>query len=207
MIDVRFENIDEIRRVYDSDIVTKATRGAVIRLRDRTATQVGKAVRTRYPVKKREVADAMRKRTRERTNNVEGLLIYTSRRLSLPRFATQRAPTRSNRPRVQTRRGPRYGAKVQIIKGRGHRQLRGAVFWGRARTGQGSNGRGQGTWQIWTREGRARDSIRRLTGPSISHMVRSQSVQRVIADFARYNADKILIDRFNFYIGRRAGIL
>lgn len=196
MIDVRFENIDEIKRVYDSDIVTKATRGAVIRLRDRTATQVGKAVRKRYAVRQHEVADAMRKRTRERTNNVEGLLIYTSRRLSLPRFATQRMPTRSNRPRVQTRRGPRYGAKVQIIKGRGHRQLRGA-FWGRA----------QGAWQIWTRDGQARDSIRRLAGPSISHMVRSQSVQRVIADFGRHNADKILIDRLNFYTGRRAGIL
>lgn len=202
MIDVRFENIDEIRQVYDSDIVTKATRGAVIRLRDRTSTQVGKAVRKRYAVRNHEVTDARRKRTRERTNNVEGLLIYTSRRLSLPRFATQRMPTRSNRPRVQTRRGPRYGAKVQIIKGRGHRQLRGAVFWGRARAGQG-----QGAWQIWAREGRARDGIRRLTGPSISHMVRSQSVQRVIADFARHNADKILIDRLNFYTGRRAGIL
>lgn len=207
MIDVRFENIDEIRRIYDSDIVTKAIRGAVIRLRDRTATQVGKAVRKRYTVRKHEVADAMRKRARERTNNVEGLLIYTSRRLSLPRFATQRTPTRANRPRVRTRRGPRYGAKVQMIKGHGHRQLRGAVFWGRARAGQGENGRGQGAWQIWTREGRARDGIRRLTGPSISHMVRSQSVQRVIADFARDSADQFLIDRLNFYTGRRAGIL
>ena len=207
MIDVSFENIDEIRRVYDSDIVTKAIRAAAIRLRDRTATQVGKAVRKRYAVRQHEVADAMRKRTRERTNNVEGLLIYMSRRLSLPRFATHRTPTRSNRPRAQTRRGPRYGAKVQIIKGRGHRKIPGAVFWGRARAGQGENARAQGAWQIWKREGGARDGIRRLTGPSISHMVRSQSVRRAADDFARQNANKILIDRLNFYTGRRAGIL
>lgn len=208
MIRVSFSNLAEIKSVYDPAIVKKATESATRKLRDRASREVSKAVRKRYAVRAGEISSALDRRTRYRNGASEGLLIYTSSRLSLSRFATGKGkPTRSNRPKVRTRRGVRYGAKVRLIKGRPAKLINGPVFWGRARAGQGDEGLGQGAWQIWKREGLGRDNIRRLTGPSISHMTRGYAVQNAVEAFITKDADRILAERLNFYTGRKAGVL
>lgn len=207
MIRVTFQNLDQLIDVYDPAIVKKAAESATKRLGDRVATQVSRVVRKRYAISAGEVKAALSRRTRRSAVGHDSLLIYTSGRLSLSRFATGRGkPTRSNRPKVKTRRGVRYGAKVRVVKGRPAKLVPGA-FWGRARAGTGPEGVGQGAWQIWKREGLSRDSIRRLTGPGVSQMVRADDAVQSVNQIVDGLGDKILAERLDFYLGRRAGVL
>lgn len=210
MIRVSFDNLDEVTAAFDPDIVRRTVDSAMVRLRKQVATEVSKAVRKRYAIKAGEVRGALDRRTR-RTRTAggvsEGILIYTSSRLSLSRFATGKGvPTRSNRPKIKTRRGIRYGAKVKVIKGRSPKIVPGA-FWGRARAGRGDDALGQGAWQIWLREGRSRNNIRRLTGPGVAHMVRSKDALEAVEQTVDRKANAILESRLDFYLGRRAGVL
>lgn len=205
MISVSFSNLDELKRVYDPRIVERAASDAVWRLRTPVKNTTAKEVAQVYNIKQGEVSSALKVARRNR-GSPEVLLIYRSKRPSLPRFASKREPTRGNRPRVKTQRGVRYGAKAKVVKSRGQRLIRGA-FWARGRAGQSEDGRGQGAWLIWVRQSGARNSLKKLTGPSVSQMVGTRSARAAADRAIRDNADRILFQRLDFYTGRRAGVL
>lgn len=203
MISISFSNMEEIRRVYDPSIVDRATRDATRRLRDKVATQVSKAVRDVYSIKAGDISRSLRKRARTRVGH-EGLLVYTSKRLSLSYFATNNGqPNAGNRPKVKTPRGVRRGAKVKVVKSKGRTIIDGA-FWGRGRAGIID---GAGAWQIFVRKGSKRNPIKKLTGPSVSQLVGSRTALEAVNQVVGRDADKILAQRIDFYTGRKAGVL
>jgi len=208
MLTIRFDNLEEIRKVYDPRVVERASRDTMKRLSNQAKTAVAKEITRIYAIKSREVQSAMVVRTRERMGEHVGYIVIDGRRLSLPRFTSGgMAPTRSSRPIVKTARGKRYGAKAKIMKSRGARVIKGPVFWGKGRAGRGDDAVGKGAWQIWKREGPSRDNIRRLTGPAIPQMARSKSARESVFGVVQSKADTILADRLNFYSGRRSGVL
>lgn len=208
MLTIRFDNLAEIREVYSPDVVNKATKSTVDRLTKMSKTAVSREIRRIYSIKSPEVNSAMTSRTAFKSGEDVGYILFKGERLSLSRFTSGgMTPTKNSRPAVKTRRGKRYGARVRIMKQNRPRIVGGAVFWGKGRKGRGESGLGQGAWQIWRRDGKNRNDIRRLTAPSIPQMASSQSAREAPSEIVRTKADAILADRLNFYSGRRSGVL
>jgi len=205
VISISFSNLDELYRVYDPQLVDRAASDATWRLRTPVKNAVAKSIAQTYNITQGGVNQALRVARRKRESH-ETLLIYQSKRPSLPRFSSKRTPTRGNRPKVKTRRGTRYGAKARIVKSRGQRLIQGA-FWGRGRAGTSEEGRGAGAWLIWIRTGRARSDIKKLTGPSVSQLVSTRSARAAADRVMESKSDEILKQRLDFYLGRRAGVL
>lgn len=201
MISVRFDNLDQLRDVYDPAVVDKAAKHTIKQLQSKSATKISEAIRGKYKIKAREIKSALNPVSRTQDGIHSGFLIYTSKRISLRHFAGG-APNRTNRPRVKTKRGARRGARATPLKGaRG--KIIDKAFWG-----HGSAGRsiGEGSMQIFQRIGSGRLKIRKLTGPSISHMVRGEAPMKAINDHIQNNATRLLEHNLDHFIKRRAGI-
>lgn len=201
MISVSFDNLDEIRDVYDPLIIDKAVRSTTRKLVNFAATEVKRSVRDKYRIKAARINKSLQKRVVSRqTGDTRGFLIYTSKRLSLANFASrtgQGLPGRSARPKVKTARGVRYGARVRVLKNRPSKVVKGA-FW--------APGTG-GVWQIWKRETEARRPIRMLTGPSVSHMMRSAEAIQAVERTVQQRATPLLTRELDVFAQKRAGIL
>lgn len=192
-MDITFENIDEIRQHTDPKVFSQAVGSTVRRLSDRAATLISKEVRKDYPVKARTIADALTKKFNNNAAIPERLLIYTATRISLSKYATG-----SPRPVVMSSRGRRYGARVKDRKGMPPRIVPGA-FWGTAQT--------SGSEQIFSRKTRSSNSkIKKLTGPSVSQMVRGTDVLDAIQKHVEDNATNLLRQNLDHFQKRRIGI-
>lgn len=203
MLSVRFDNLDEVKKAYDPIVVEKATYSAVRKLHSKAATRVSKQIRARYAIKAGQVAAALKKRIRRQSGLPVGFLVYTGRRISLRHFAVGGpSPRKSNRPRVRTSRGLRYGAKVRITKGRPARVVPGA-FWGAGRAGTAA---GAGEEQIWQRVGAGRTPLRKLTGPSIAHMARGRAGIDAVNAMMAQDADRTLSHELDHFLQRQIGI-
>lgn len=213
MIKFTFDNLDEIKGAYDPEIVRDATRSTVRRLNSQAATQISKAIRQRYNIKARDVTAAMKLRIRDQQGMPVGFLTYLGQRISLRKFAGvsgNNAPKGSARPRVKSGRGNRYGARVKMVKERGSHIVPEA-FWGRGRVGKED---GAGAWQIFQRMGVPRsnprfkgdEKLRKLTGPSIAHMVRSNDAIEAANTLVRTKADSILAHELDHRLLRKAGL-
>lgn len=187
-----FENIDEVRQAVDPKVFNQALGSTVRRLSDRVGTLVSKEVRTTYPIKASAISSVLRKRFDNSTAVPARLLIYSAARISLRHFAT-RAP----KPVIKTARGPRVGAKVKDRKKSPPRIVSGG-FWGRTPGG---------TEQIFKRQTATSDSkIKKLTGPSVSQMVRGIDVLDAVQKFVEDNADDILRQNLDHFQKRRIGV-
>ncbi|MFT5766740.1 MAG: hypothetical protein ACI9DH_000559 [Halioglobus sp.] len=201
MISVRFENLKELRQVYDPEILEKATRATIKQLNGQAATLISKAIRDNYKIKAGDIKQALDPRISTQNGIPSGFLIYTSKRISLRHFSGGK-PHKLNTPKVKTARGVRRGAKATITKRRGKRQIKGG-FWGKGRAG-GEDGAGE--WQIFQRMGLSRLKVRKLTGPSISHMARGKAPLNAINQLVDNKASKLLENNLDHFIKRRAGI-
>jgi hypothetical protein len=214
MIKFSFENLDEVKNTYDPKIVRASLFSTIRKLSNQSATQVSKAITSRYNIKARDVKQAMaRPRIREQNDVPVGFLIYTGKRISLRKFAKNNGkapPERSARPRVKSSRGNRYGARVRVMKSRGTHIVPEA-FWGKGRAGKED---GAGTWQIFQRMGVPRgdprykgdEKLRKLTGPSIAHMARGDEAIAAANKLVRDKADTILAHELEHRILRKAGL-
>lgn len=206
-LEVSFDNLDAVRQAYDPIVVEKATRSAIKKLTDQTATRVSSTVRQVYNVKARDVSKALKKRVSTQGGIPAGYAIYTGRRLSLRYFSTAgttgmpRAGSNA-RPRVKTPRGTRYGARARIKKTSVSKVIKGA-FWGHGRVGRED---GAGEAQIFQRIGLGRLKIRKLTGPSIAHMMRGEDAQRAVNDEMSKKANQVLSHELDHFMQRQAGI-
>ena len=204
-LEVRFDNLEEVKRAYDPLVVEKAARETIKQLHGLAATQVSKKVREVYNVKARDISKALKKKVVSEGGIPSGYLIYLGRRLSLRYFSTSTgagAPSRNARPKVKSRAGDRRGARVRIRKTSRASVLKRA-FWGRGRAGLADGG---GEWQIFQRIGLSRHPIKKLTGPSIAHMVRSNEAVEAINELVRDQADKKLAHNLDHFMQKHIGI-
>jgi len=201
MITVSFDNMEEIRRVYDPILVERATRTAISKLTTTASKEVSLAVRDKYQIKAGRIKQSLKRRITARSQvEARGFLIYTSPRLSLANFASRTgsgAPGRSARPKIKTARGMRLGARVRVLRNRPSKVVKGA-FW--------APGTG-GVWQIWKRETEARRPIRKLAGPSVSHMIRSAEALSAVEKTLQARSTIEIAAAIKFHSGRRAGVL
>ena len=191
-LEVRFDNLDEVRKFYDPAIVERAAYSTVKQLHSKATTAVSKAVRDEYAVNVKTVKGALKPIIRYQNGVPVGYLIYTGKRISLRHFATK-----SSRVRVKTRRGYRYGAKVKVKK-RERAALVPGAFWGRAQ--------GSGELQIFKRMGLSRLKIKKLTAPAIAQMVRNESALDAINELVQREADEKLANNLDHFLKRQIGI-
>jgi len=206
MLSVRFDNLEEVKQFYDPIIVEKAAYSTINQLHKKAATLVGRAVRDKYSIKVRDIKSALKSRVVIQGGVPSGYLIYTSKRISLRHFASGGRPSTRNRPRVKTARGMRRGAKIKVTKMRAARLIKGA-FWGQGAIGSGAGKMlGEGEWQVFQRIGLGRLKIRKLTGPSISHMVRGKAPLNAINQLVQDQAEKMLAHNLDHFLRTKTGI-
>lgn len=207
MISYTFDNIDDLLKTYDPKVVKDSLFSTIRKLSSQSASKVSKDIVSRYNIKARDLKPpALVQRVREKNGVPVGFLIYTGKRLSLRKFANQRAA----QPRVKSARGVRYGARVKVLKSKGSHIVPGG-FWGRARAGQVD---GANVSQIFQRMGVPRrkpryegdEKLRKLTGPSIAHMARSENAIEAADKLVREKANAILAHELDHRLLRKAGL-
>lgn len=199
-LDVRFDNLEEVKQFYDPLLVEKAAHETVKQLHSKAATLVSKEARENYAIKARDIRLALKKRVTTQGGIPVGYLVYTGARVSLRRFSSYGGagePAQRARPKVKTRAGGRRGARVRVVKKRPSRIVKGA-FWGR--------GAGGGEWQIFKRIGLSRLKIKKLTGPSIAHMVRNDESIQAINDLVGREGNGMLIHNLDHFVQRKTGL-
>ena len=146
MIDVRFENLEQVKRTFDPVVVEKAAFSAVKKLHNKAATRVSKSVRGKYNIKASRLKLALKKRVRTQQGTPTGFLIYTGGRISMRHFAVGGSmPRAGNQPTRRSARGKRKGVRVRVVKSRGNHVIpRG--FWGKGRIGKED---GIGQYQVF----------------------------------------------------------
>jgi hypothetical protein len=211
MIEVRFDNLEEIKRVYDPVAVQKATFSAVKQLHNKAATNVSKAIRSRYNIKAARVKLALKKRMRTQGGTPSGFLIYEDGRISLRHFAVGGSSAgRGNQPVRRSARGKRRGVRVRVVKNRPPHVVPGA-FWGRGKAGKAI---GAGEQQIFQRTGVTRsrprykgdEKLRKLTGPSVAHMARGKAGLDEVNQLMSQQADKVLASNLDHFLAKKIGL-
>ena len=191
-LEVRFDNLEQIKQVYDPIIVEKATFSTIKQLHSKSATLVSKAVRDKYAVNVKAVKSVLKPRLTTGSDGIPtGYLVYLSKRISLRHFAT-----RASRPKIKTKRGDRYGARVKVRKDRRAAIVPGA-FWGTAKD--------SGEQQIFQRIGLSRLKIKKLTAPAIAQMVRGEAPINAIDDLMNREANKKLAHNLDHFIQKKIG--
>jgi hypothetical protein len=190
---ISFENIDEIRKSVDPKIFAQAVGSTIRQLSDKAEVQIARAIQARYPIKRATIRQAVQKHYDNSDSLPARILRYRASRISLRHYATK-----SPRPAIKTTRGIRYGAKVKDRKGAPPRIVPGG-FFGTAKS--------SGSSQIFARVSERSDSkLKKLTGPSVSQLVRGESVQNQVAQFVRENADQLLAKNLDHFQKRRIGV-
>lgn len=110
MIEIRDDIIEQLKR-FDPELLSKAQRSTLTRVRTRTATFISRAVRERYSVTARTVSDALSRRVKivVRRDETTAVLEYIGQRIGLINFSAQIR-------RVATPAGPRFGATTKLYK-------------------------------------------------------------------------------------------
>ena len=202
MLEVRFDNLEQVKRTFDPGVVEKAAFSAVRKLHNKAATRVSKSVRQKYNIKAGAIKLALKKRVRKQQGIPSGFLIYTDSRISLRHFAVGGSdPRPGNQPVRKTARGKRKGVRVRVVKSRSHIVPRG--FWGRGRAGENA---GAGEQQIFQRIGLSRQPVRKLTGPSVAHMVRGEAGLDKVNAMMAQEANRTLSHELDHFLQRHVGL-
>jgi len=200
VISYTFDNVDELLKTYDPKVVKDSLFSTIRKLNSQSATQVSRAIVSRYNIKAKDLKPALVMRVREKNGVPVGFLLYTGKRLSLRKFSTAAA----------SRSRARRGARVKVLKSKGSYMVPGG-FWGRARAGQVDRAN---VAQIFQRMGVPRkkpryagdEKLRKLTGPSIAHMARSSKAIEAANKLVREKADTILAHELDHRLLRKAGL-
>lgn len=169
MIDVKLENLAEVRRAFDPRVVGEAVKRAVSTAAERVRTHVSRDVRERYTIKAGDIGRSVTLRAVHRGSIIDRLLVYTGGRLSLAKFAAR--PRQVRVPRKDGK-GTRKltGVTVQVKRAGGRQLVQGGFL------ARGRNAKDDTPQQIFQRAGDSRLPIRKLTGPAIPTMVANPAV-------------------------------
>jgi len=191
-LDVRFEDIGKLLDTYDPVSVKKAAHATIKQLNGRAATEISKAVRSKYNVKAGDVKSVLRQRLKYQGDIPVGYLVYLSKRISLRHFAT------GTRVKVKTSKGIRYGARAKVRKD-SRASLVSGGFYGKAKT--------SGALQIFKREGEGRLPVKKLTAPAISQMVGGKAPIAALNDMVQREANAKMSANLDFFLKKKTGIL
>lgn len=207
---ISFENLPEVRAALNPQVYNQALASTIKKLSDQAATQISVNVRKNYAVSASEVKKRLRMISRHTEAGMvpERLLIYFSARISLRHFAPAGQKAKGKGPRIKTARGVRFGASARVYKPLGTKLKKGA-FWGRAIRGdvdsaeEASNG-----LQIFARVDQedSKSKLGKLTGPSVSQMVRGWDVIANVNAFIADNRDRILENEINHFLAKYRGL-
>lgn len=194
-----FENMDQLRQVYDPAVVEKAAYQTVKQLQAKAATEISKTVRQRYNVSAAAIKSVMKPRLRVSAGVPTGFLIYLSKRISLRHYAT------GTRPKIKTRRGIRYGARVKEYKNE-RAKIQPGAFFGTAKD--------SGSGQIFVRytNGKRMKSnpkkaaIKKLTGPAIAQMVGGEAPIKALNDLVQREGDEKFAHNLDHFLKKQTGI-
>jgi hypothetical protein len=187
----KFENLEQLRQVYDPAVVEKAAHATVKQLQSKAATEISKTVRQRYNVSAAAIKSVMTPRVKVSGGVPTGFLIYLSKRISLRHYAT------GSRPKIKTRRGIRYGARVKEYRSKRAEIVPGA-FFGTAKT--------SGSGQIFQRLGPSRLKIKKLTGPAIAQMVGGEAPIKALNDLVQREGDEKFAHNLDHFLKKQTGI-
>lgn len=182
MIDIKIQNLDELRKAFDPQAVDRAFRSAVTQVTRKVRTRVSEAVRAEYNIKAGEIGKAVTLKTLSGPEE-QRLLLYTGKRIGLIHFGARPVQVRKNKRKY-------YGASVALYKSKGRTRPAGA-FIGRGRTSDSQ--------QVFKRMGVERgapryagdEKLAKQTGPSIAHMVRTAGVQPAVQAVIAQDFDRI----------------
>jgi len=187
----KFENLEQLRQVYDPAVVEKAAYQTVKQLQAKAATEISKTVRQRYNVSAAAIKSVMKPRLRVSAGVPTGFLIYLSKRISLRHYAT------GARPKIKTRRGIRYGARVKEYKNERAQIVPGAFF---------GTAKNSGSGQIFQRLGPSRLKIKKLTGPAIAQMVGGEAPIKALNDLVQREGDEKFAHNLDHFLKKQTGI-
>lgn len=180
MIDYSFSNMDELLKVFDPKVIEKATFSSVNRTTKAAKTYVSRQIKPEY----RLAIGRIKKGISIEVNRGQGglasrVLLFTGRRIGLAHWKTGTATTRKGAKikgakRKASDRGRRYQAHYKYsTKAKVKSVTDGFIGQGKTK------GSGDDTGvQIFQRIGDDRLGIKKITGPSIAHMVRNDQVMK-----------------------------
>lgn len=153
----RGEGFEELRRKLDPKLLDKALNTAMQRTAMKVRTHISKDVRKKYNVKAGAIGKAVRI-SKVKSRHGGRLIAYTGKAIGLDKFGAKEKT-------VKSARGQRRGATVQVLKGRGSRNMvRGGFL------APGKNGNGPFLFRRIDKHDNKSKIARRL-GPAIPQMV------------------------------------
>ena len=188
MIDTEIADLGELRKKFDSKIVTKALNSAVNKTTNKARTFISKTVREAWNVKAKKIKDSVTStRLRDASDPVvERILIYTGGRISLINFAAKKARIPGTK---------RKGASVVIRKSKGRKIVRGKNRYG-AFIAVGNNG----NEHVFLRASEDRKSIENRRGPSVAQMVGAAEMTKEIDEFVKAEMPKQLEHELDYFL-------
>lgn len=195
MLELKIENITQLKAAYDPALVNKALTTAVNKATAKARTQISRAVRENYTVKASGVSSAV-SLTRAKNGEAEAVLRYAGSRLGLYKFAS-----RVRTVAVRSKNG-RYGYRRKQTRVRVHKNdgLTPAV---------GPNGNAGFTapdGRVYARVGVGRDKIVALMGPSIPQMVDKASVIDPLNDMLSTELNEQFTHNLDFFMTQQMGL-
>lgn len=191
MIEFKQDELQEFLQTLDPELLRKAQRQALNRVRAKTATRISAAARGKYNVSAATVRDALSRRLKFSTtgDRSEAYLVYLGRRIGLINFGAKFK-------KVSTARGPRLGATTKLYKGRPrYLTKRGFIATGKS-----------GNVHVFQRaeEGqRKRHPLKALYGPSIPQMVGSREILEDADSFVQKEYPIELLRQIDYYMSKQ----
>lgn len=201
-LEFKFSNMEQLKQVYDPVVVEKAARETVKQLQAKASTQISTAVRARYSVAAKDIKSALKPRYSIDQEGVPtGYLIYTSQRISLRHFASK------GRPKVKSSRGTRYGARVKVVKSRGSHVVKGGFIGTGKKSGVEQVFKRMNPWTPYPRaQGLGPNKLKKLTGPSVSHMVRGNAPIKALNDLVQKEGDVKFANNLEHFMQKQIGL-
>jgi hypothetical protein len=165
MIEMKLENMAELRAAFGKDVVGKALQRAVKTAADRVASQISRDVRTRYNIKASLVKAHVSLSPIKSGGFISRLIAYTGGRISLRNFVAGKAE-----PMISKKTGRHLPVRVTVIKDRPRHVVRGAFL------AKGWNATDDTPYLVFQRIGAERLKIRKLTGPALPTMVSNPKI-------------------------------
>ena len=195
MLELKIENLTQLKNVYDPTLVNKALATAVNKATAKAKTQVSRSVRENYTVKASDVSSAV-SFTRAKSGDNEAVLRYVGTRLGLHKFAS-----RVRTVAVRSKNG-RYGYRRKQTRVKVHKKdaLTPAI---------GPNDNGGFTapdGRVYARVGVARDKIVSLMGPSIPQMVDKTKVIDPLNDMLSTELNDQFAHNLEFFMNQQMGL-
>lgn len=204
MIEFDVRDYNTLKKAFSPELVDRAVGAALNRTQRKAATAISKMVREDYRrISQKKIKDALKVYPSYEGDAIQARVMrYTGTRIGRVHWKHGSAKTKmgSSIPgakRVKTSRGLRYQARARYRKG-------GAFVT--AKGGFVGIGKTSNSLQFFERIGESRLKIRKLTGPSVSQMVRGRNELAAIDHVVRNEFPKEFDSAMHQFISKAVGL-